>query len=137
MITKISKIKRSVQIVPKFTMVWEIFSGKKLYHQIQQGFSVAFAMTSETDLIWQALWSKNENFFRKTSEKQSFVTICKLAAPLRGKWSFLKPHLKFSKSPKHFFLKLYCPKNEQNIWQNHALEFKKWLNKTIKGPFSC
>ena len=43
--------------------------------------------------------------------------------------------LKVSKSQKHFFLKLHCPKNKQNIGQNSALEFKKWLNKTIKGHF--
>ena len=43
--------------------------------------------------------------------------------------------LKASKSQKHFFLKLGCPKNERNIRQNSALEFKKWLNKTILiGP---
>ena len=29
--------------------------------------------------------------------------------------------LKVSKSQKHFFLKLHCPKNEQNICQNSAL----------------
>ena len=29
--------------------------------------------------------------------------------------------LKVSKSQKHFFLKLHCQKNEQNIWQNSAL----------------
>jgi hypothetical protein len=45
--------------------------------------------------------------------------------------------LKVSKSQKHFFLKLHCPKTEQNIRQNSALVFKKWLNKTIEFPFSC
>ena len=30
--------------------------------------------------------------------------------------------LKVSKSQKHFFLKLHCPKKEQNIRQNSALE---------------
>ena len=29
--------------------------------------------------------------------------------------------LKVSKSQKHFFLKLHCPQNERNIWQNSAL----------------
>ena len=29
--------------------------------------------------------------------------------------------LKISKSQKQFFLKLHCPRNEQNIWQNSAL----------------
>ena len=29
--------------------------------------------------------------------------------------------IKVSKSQKHFFLKLHCPKNERNIWQNYAL----------------
>ena len=29
--------------------------------------------------------------------------------------------LKVSKSQKHFFLKLHCPKNERNIWQNSVL----------------
>ena len=29
--------------------------------------------------------------------------------------------VKVSKSQKHFFLKLYCPKNERNIRQNSAL----------------
>jgi hypothetical protein len=38
------------------------------------------------------------------------------------------PALKVSKSQKHFFLKLHCPKYEQNIRQDSALEFKKWLN---------
>ena len=36
--------------------------------------------------------------------------------------------LKVSKSQKHFFLKLHCPKNERNIRQNSAQESKKWLN---------
>jgi hypothetical protein len=30
-------------------------------------------------------------------------------------WKFLTWSLKVSKSQKHFFLKLYCPKNERNI----------------------
>ena len=30
-----------------------------------------------------------------------------------------------SKSQKHFFLKLYCTKNEQNIRQNSALSNKR------------
>ena len=29
--------------------------------------------------------------------------------------------LKVSKSQKHFFLKIHCPKNERNIWQNSTL----------------
>ena len=29
-------------------------------------------------------------------------------------------YLKVSKSQKYFFLKLHCPKNERNIWQNSA-----------------
>ena len=37
-------------------------------------------------------------------------------------WSHLElPSLKVSKFQKHFFLKLHCPKNEQNIRQNSAL----------------
>ena len=44
--------------------------------------------------------------------------------------------IKVSKSQKHIFLKLHCPKNEQNIRQNSAQEFKKWLNKASKGLFS-
>jgi hypothetical protein len=37
-------------------------------------------------------------------------------------------NLKVSKSQKHFFLKLHCPKNERNIRQNSALESRDWLN---------
>ena len=36
-----------------------------------------------------------------------------------------KANQKVSKSQKHFFLKLHCPKNKQNIRQNSGLEFKK------------
>ena len=43
--------------------------------------------------------------------------------------------LKVSKSQKHFFLKLHCPKHERNIRQNSALEFKKWLNQQLKAHF--
>ena len=45
--------------------------------------------------------------------------------------------VKVSNSQKHFFMTLYCPKNERNIKQNSALEFKKWINWTIKGNFLC
>ena len=37
---------------------------------------------------------------------------------------FRTSRLKVSKSQRHFFLKLYCPKNELNIWQNSALASK-------------
>ena len=45
-----------------------------------------------------------------------------------GLKSPLKTEIKVSKSQKQFFLKLHCPKNEQNIRQNSALELKKWFN---------
>ena len=32
--------------------------------------------------------------------------------------------VKVSKSQTHFFLKLHCPKNKRNIWQNSALAFE-------------
>ena len=31
---------------------------------------------------------------------------------------YLDIYLKISKSQKHFFLKLHCPQNKLNIWQN-------------------
>jgi hypothetical protein len=34
---------------------------------------------------------------------------------------WLEFKLKVSKSQKHFFLKLHCPKNQRNIWQNSDL----------------
>ena len=34
---------------------------------------------------------------------------------------FLNHYVKVSRSQKHFFLKLHCPKNERYIWQNSAL----------------
>ena len=34
---------------------------------------------------------------------------------------YLDIYLKISKSQKHFFLKLHCPKNKRDIWQNSAL----------------
>ena len=43
--------------------------------------------------------------------------------------------LKVSKSQKYFFSKLHCPKREQNIRQNSALEFKKWVNQQLKTIF--
>ena len=46
-------------------------------------------------------------------------------------------YVKVSKSQKHFFLKFHCPKNEQNIRQNSALESKKWSIQKDKGPLLC
>ena len=43
--------------------------------------------------------------------------------------------LKVNKSQKHFLLKFHCPKNERNIKENFALEFKKWSNQKDKGFF--
>ena len=43
--------------------------------------------------------------------------------------------LKVSKSQKHFFLKLHCPKDDRNITQISALEFKKWLNQQLMTLF--
>ena len=37
-----------------------------------------------------------------------------------------------SESQKDLFLKFHCPKTEQNIRQNSALESTKWLIKKIK-----
>ena len=37
-----------------------------------------------------------------------------------------------SESQKDLFLKFHCPKNEQDIRQNSALESTKWLIKKIK-----
>ena len=42
------------------------------------------------------------------------------------------PFLKVSKSQNIFFLKLHCPKNEQNIRQNSALESEKRSNQKDK-----
>ena len=47
-----------------------------------------------------------------TEYVQYFIKECKLKL------------LKVSKSQKHFFLKLHCPKNERNIWQNSALKYQ-------------
>ena len=38
-----------------------------------------------------------------------------------GEFVWLGASLKVSKSQKEFFLKLYCPKYELNMWQNFAL----------------
>ena len=39
--------------------------------------------------------------------------------------------LKVSKSQMHFFLKLHCPKNERNIWQNSAL----WIFRSVSKNY--
>ena len=85
------------------------------------------------NLIDRLFWTTNTRFSKVKSHMWKNETSVNIL------WT-----LKVRKSQKHFvletllFLKLYClSKNKQNIWQNYALEFKKWLNKTIKGPFSC
>ena len=45
--------------------------------------------------------------------------------------------VKVSKSQKHFFLKLHCPKNERNIRQNCAVESKKWPTQKYKDILLC
>ena len=52
----------------------------------------------------------------------------KYAYALAHEMSIVPFGLKVSKSQKQLLLKIHCPKNERNIRQNSALEFKKWLN---------
>ena len=78
-----------------------------------------------------ALWvlgNKTKKVKGKSLHKKSQPSI--LWVPLKGAHTYITDGpknggenfiLKGSKSQKHVFLKLHCPKNEQNIRQNFAL----------------
>ena len=45
--------------------------------------------------------------------------------------------IKVSWSQNDFLVSSIFQKTNAKVWWISALEFKKWLNQTIKGPFSC
>ena len=63
-----------------------------------------------------AHYKSRTDFLKVLFTCQSFIKSVAWWLPIG-----IKLELKVSKSQKHFFLKLHCPKNEPNIWQNSAL----------------
>ena len=70
-----------------------------------------------------------------SKNKCSFTALSKFCLFLIYYWEYSHYIIKVYKSQKHLFLKLHCPKNERIIWQNSALESKKWLNHKIKAHY--
>ena len=47
----------------------------------------------------------------------------------------MEVYIKVSKSQKHFFLKLHCPKNERNIRQNSVLALSSFIRAEFRSFF--
>ena len=75
---------------------------------------------------WKTFHACLKNFilftlFTAVSDFQQLKTMC-WQSFIKNICFYFQHVLKVSKSQKHFFLKLHCPKNERNIRQNSALE---------------